>query len=70
MSEQKIPSIRQRINISQTAKGLHQVEVTLERVSEAGVHPDQMAEEALHLLKSEEKKLREDGRKLVVDETA
>ena len=65
--EQTQPQIRQRVNVSQTAKGLSQIEVTYERVSENGIHPDQIAEETLQMIKAVEAKLRSDGRKLVTD---
>jgi hypothetical protein len=68
MAETTQPQIRQRVNVSQTAKGLSQVEVTYERVSETGIHPDQIAEETLQLIKAVESKLRDSGRKMAVDE--
>jgi hypothetical protein len=61
------PQIRQRVNIAQTAKGLHQVEVTYESVADLGIDPILIANEALQLVKSIEAKLKADGRKLVTD---
>lgn len=66
-AEIKIPHVRQRINISQTAKGLHQIDVTVEQVSETPDMPEVMAQRALDLVKATEKALTEDKRKLVTE---
>lgn len=73
MTEETVPRIRQRINISQTAKGLHQVEVTLEIVDENPQAPTSheiIASHALDLLKTIEKKLKDDKRKLATEESS
>jgi hypothetical protein len=68
---------RFRINVSQTAKGLHQFEVTVEmesstfkKVSDidaADIKLQTLGEKLLEVLKDAEQKFREDKRKLVVD---
>jgi len=69
------PQIRQRLNVAQTAKGLHQIECTVEIVNGSTTDPKDvalkidfdLAQKTLDLIKSMEKKLKDDGRKLVTD---
>lgn len=71
------PQIRQRINVTQTAKGLHQIEVTVEIVNGSTNDPKDIAvkldfdlpQKTLDLIKAMEKKLKDDNRKLVTDES-
>jgi len=69
------PQIRQRLNVTQTAKGLHQIECTVEIVNGSSTDPKDVAvkidfdlpQKTLELIKTMEKKLKDDGRKLVTD---
>lgn len=67
MSEAGIPHTRKRVNISQTAKGLHQIDVTVEDVNEVAIDATKLAGMALEVLKAIEKALTEDKRKLVTE---
>lgn len=72
MTDATVPHIRQRVNISQTAKGLHQVECTVEVVDEKdnATSTEQLTQLALNILQAEEKKLKDAGRKLAIDEVS
>ncbi|UVF62477.1 hypothetical protein [Nitrososphaeria virus YSH_922147] len=69
---------RFRINVSQTAKGLHQFDVTIEldsnvfknvnEIDAADIKIKSIGEKLLEVLKDAEEKFRKDGRKLVTDE--
>lgn len=71
---------RFRINVSQTAKGLHQFDVTIEldtsifkKVKDehdvANMEDISLGGKLLEILKDAEKKFKDDGRKLVVDDS-
>jgi hypothetical protein len=68
MAAEIVPQIRQRINVTQTAKGLHQIECTFESIERAQTDANVIAEQTLKLIKAVETKLKEDGRKLVTEE--
>lgn len=69
---------RFRINVSQTAKGLHQFDCTIEldsnifkninEVDAADIKIETIGKKLLDVLKDAEKQFKEDGRKLVTDE--
>lgn len=69
---------RFRINVSQTAKGLHQFDVTIELDSDIFKKINEMdagdvknlslGSKLLEVLKNAEKQFKDDGRKLVTDE--
>lgn len=58
---------RFRINVSQTAKGLHQFEATVEMPADSD-ETGHIGERLLDMLKKTEASFRKDGRKLVIDE--
>ena len=72
MTEETVPRIRQRVHISQTAKGLHQVECTVEVVDEPNktTTTDELTKKALEVLQTMEKKLKDDKRKLATEESS
>lgn len=68
---------RFRINVSQTAKGFHQFDATIEMETDvfknidcddvAKITPIKIGEKLLLVLKETEEAFRKDGRKLVID---
>ena len=67
MTQENKPYVRQRLNVSQTSKGLHQVEVTVETLSSNGEQPSAIADGVLKLIEETENRLRQTHRKLVID---
>jgi hypothetical protein len=69
MPEGTVPYYRVRTHISQTAKGLHEVECTVEILRTVDIPEiDKLTDMALEILKQQEAKIKADGRKLVKDE--
>lgn len=76
MSFEQKPMMRKRVNVAQTAKGLHQVECTIEVIDVLKSDPQDVAKfvafdvstEVLNTIKGVEEALKKDGRKLVTSE--
>jgi len=70
MSEEIKPHTRFRVNVSQSVKGIHTVEHTVELVIAGGVAPDieKFANNILTTIKAVEQKLIDDGRAVARNE--